>query len=198
MEKFTRLTAIVAPVDAQHVDTDQIIAKQFLKRTERSGYGEFLFFDWRYLADGKTLNPDFEMNAERYEGAGILLSRDNFGCGSSREHAPWALHDYGIRCIIAPSFADIFYNNCFNNGMLPLALPTATVDELFVELRAQPGYELSVDLVAQKVVKPDGSEISFEIDAFLRDRLLNGWDQIGLTMRYEERITEFEKQRGIV
>ena len=197
MEAFTKLTAIVAPLEALNVDTDAIIPKQFLKRIERTGYGDFLFCDWRYLEDGKTPNPDFEMNAERYQGAAILLSRENFGCGSSREHAPWALENYGITWIIAPSFADIFYNNCFNNAILPLVVPADIVDALFGEVRAQDGYELTVDLENQKVIKPDNSEIPFEINPFLKERMLNGWDQIGLTLRHEDKILEYEKKRGI-
>jgi 3-isopropylmalate/(R)-2-methylmalate dehydratase small subunit len=196
MEPFKRLRGIVAPLDALNVDTDQIIPKQFLKRIERTGYEDFLFFDWRYRDDGKTPNPSFEMNAERYRGASLLLARDNFGCGSSREHAPWALHDYGIRAILAPSFADIFYNNCFNNGMLPVRLPSDTIERLFKEVRAQDGYELTISLIDQQIVTPDGSVISFDIDPFLKERLLNGWDQIGLTLRHEPKISAFEK-RGL-
>lgn len=195
MEPFTTLTGIVAPLDAMHVDTDQIIPKQFLKRIERTGYEDCLFFDWRFLDDGKTPNPDFEMNAPRYAGANILLARDNFGCGSSREHAPWALHDYGIRAILAPSYADIFFNNCFNNGMLPIRLPGETIDALFDEVRAQEGYRLTIDLPAQTITQPDGSVIGFEIDAFLKERLLNGWDQIGLTLRHEDKIAAYEAAR---
>src|SRR3954467_4351624 len=146
MEAFKILKGLVAPLDAQHVDTDQIIPKQFLKRVERTGFGQFLFFDWRYLDDGKTPNPEFELNKPRYEGATILLTRDNFGCGSSREHAPWSILEYGFRSIWAPSFADIFYNNCFKNGMLPVVLPASTIDELFKEVNGIPGYELNIDL----------------------------------------------------
>ena len=195
MEPFKRLRGIVAPLEALNVDTDQIIPKQFLKRIERTGYEDFLFFDWRYLDDGKTPNPAFEMNAPRYRGASILLAKDNFGCGSSREHAPWALHDYGIRAVLAPSFADIFYNNCFNNGMLPIRLPSATIDRLFDDVRAQDGYELTISLIDQQIVAPDGSVFSFEIDPFLKERLLQGWDQIGLTLRHEDKIAEYERQR---
>ncbi|HOL94076.1 MAG TPA: 3-isopropylmalate dehydratase small subunit, partial [bacterium] len=166
MNPFTTHTGIVAPLDALNVDTDQIIPKQFLKRIERTGYGDFLFFDWRYLADGKTPNPDFEMNAPRYRGASILLTKDNFGCGSSREHAPWALHDYGIRCILAKSYADIFFNNCFNNGMLPIVLPSGSIESLFEEVRAREGYQLTIDLPNQKIIKPDGGEIPFDVDPF--------------------------------
>ena len=155
-----------------------------------------LFYDWRYLDDGKTPNPDFEMNAPRYQGASILLAKDNFGCGSSREHAPWALHDYGIRCILAPSYADIFFNNCFNNGMLPIVLPGETIQALFDEVRATEGYALTVDLEAKTIVKPDGAAISFSIHPFMRERLLNGWDQIGLTLRHEDKISAYEARRG--
>ncbi len=191
MKKFTTLRGIVAPLDRQNVDTDQIIPKQFLKRIERTGYEDGLFFDWRFREDGSP-NPDFELNAPRYDGAAILLARANFGCGSSREHAPWALDNYGFRCIIAPSFADIFYNNCFNNGVLPITLPDDAVDGLFKEVEASEGYMLAVDLAAQTLTKPVGETIAFEIDSFLKERLLNGWDQIGLTLRHEDRITAYE------
>jgi 3-isopropylmalate/(R)-2-methylmalate dehydratase small subunit len=196
MEPFNKLTGIVAPLEALHVDTDQIIPKQFLKRIERTGYEDMLFYDWRYSSDGMQPNPDFELNAPRYAGASILLTKDNFGCGSSREHAPWALNDYGFRCIVAPSFADIFYNNCFNNGMLPIVLSSSIVDGLFVEVRATEGYSLTVDLEAQTIATPSGRNISFEVDPFLRERLLNGWDQIGLTLRHEDAITAFENKRS--
>src|SRR4051812_33416495 len=156
MESFKTLRGVVAPLDAQHVDTDQIIPKQFLKRVERTGFGQFLFFDWRYANDGKTPNPDFELNKPRYKGATVLLSRDNFGCGSSREHAPWAILEYGFRSLIAPSFADIFYNNCFKNGILPVVLPAKTVDELFNEVAGAPGYQLTIDLPSQTVTTPSG------------------------------------------
>jgi 3-isopropylmalate/(R)-2-methylmalate dehydratase small subunit len=191
MEAFTVLKGKVAPLEALNVDTDQIIPKQFLKRIERTGYGQFLFFDWRYTADGSP-DPAFELNAPRYQGASILLTKDNFGCGSSREHAPWALNDYGIRCILAPSFADIFYNNCFNNGMLPLRLPIEVIEELFQEVRATEGYELTIDLVNRKIVKPNGGEIAFDLDPFKRECLLNGWDQIGLTLLQEDKISAYE------
>lgn len=191
MEAFTTLTGIVAPLDRLNVDTDQIIPKQFLKRIERTGYEDCLFFDWRFKEDG-TPNADFEMNAPRYAGASILVTRDNFGCGSSREHAPWALNDYGIRAILAPSYADIFYNNCFNNGMLPIVLPADVIDALFNEVRAIDGYELTIDLPAQTITKPNGDTVSFELDAFLKERLLNGWDQIGLTLLNEDKISAYE------
>jgi 3-isopropylmalate/(R)-2-methylmalate dehydratase small subunit len=197
MEKFTRHKGIVAPMDRQNVDTDQIIPKQFLKRIERTGYEDGLFFDWRFNADG-TPNTDFELNKARYRGASILLARDNFGCGSSREHAPWALENYGFRCIIAPSFADIFYNNCFNNGLLPVRLDAQAVDGLFREVAAQEGYTLEVDLGGQTITRPDGTRIPFNIDPFLKERLLNGWDQIGLTLRHEAAIAAYEKVHAIV
>lgn len=197
MEPFVKLTGLVAPLEALNVDTDQIIPKQFLKRIARTGYEDVLFYDWRYLDDGKTPNPDFEMNAARYQGASILLSKENFGCGSSREHAPWALHDYGFRCLLAPSFADIFFNNCFNNGMLPIALPTAVIETFFSEVRAQEGYALTVDLPSQTITKPNGGVIPFDIQPFLKERLLNGWDQIGLTLRFEKEIAAYEARRGI-
>jgi 3-isopropylmalate/(R)-2-methylmalate dehydratase small subunit len=196
MESFTTLTGWVAPLEALNVDTDQIIPKQFLKRIERTGYGTFLFFDWRYRADGQP-NPDFEMNAPRYHGASILLTKDNFGCGSSREHAPWALHDYGIRCILAPSFADIFYNNCFNNGMLPIRLPGDVIETLFKEVRATEGYQLTIDLAAQTIRKPDGSTITFDVDGFRKHCLLNGMDHIGLTLQLGDKIEAFERSRGM-
>jgi 3-isopropylmalate/(R)-2-methylmalate dehydratase small subunit len=196
MQPFTVLTGIVAPVDAINVDTDQIIPKQFLKRIERTGYENFLFYDWRFRADG-SLNPDFELNAPRYQGATILLTRDNFGCGSSREHAPWALQNYGFRCLLATSFADIFHNNCFNNGILPIVLPADIISDLFEEVRATPDYQLTVDLPRQSITKPDGSSIPFPIHPFKKECLVNGWDQIGLTLRQEDRITAYEKRRGI-
>ena len=195
MEKFTGIRGVVAPLEALNVDTDQIIPKQFLKRIERTGYEDFLFYDWRYLGDGKTPDAKFEMNAARYRGAKILLVKDNFGCGSSREHAPWALHDYGFRVILAPSFADIFYGNCFNNSMLPIVLASRTIDDLFKEVRANEGYELIISLPDQTITKPDSSTLRFEIDAFLKERLLNGWDQIGLNLRHEDKIAAYERAR---
>ena len=196
MQAFTEITGLVAPLELLNVDTDQIIPKQFLKRIEKTGYGPYLFFDWRFHPDG-TLNPDLELNAPRYQGAAILLTKDNFGCGSSREHAPWALEDYGIRCILAPSFADIFYNNCFNNGMLPIALRGEIIAELFHEVRNQEGYELTVNLSRQVIVKPDGGTIPFEVDPFKKRCLLEGLDQIGLSLAYEDKITAYERERGI-
>ena len=196
MQAFTESIGLVAPLEVLNVDTDQIIPKQFLKRIEKTGYGQYLFFDWRLLPDG-TLNPDFEPNAPRYQGAAILLAKDNFGCGSSREHAPWALEDYGIRCILAPSFADIFYSNCFNNGMLPIVLKGEIIAELFHEVRDQEGYELTVNLPRQVIVKPDGRTIPFEVDPFKKRCLLEGLDQIELTLAYADKITAYERERGI-
>ena len=197
MKPFTTLTGLVAPLEALNVDTDQIIPKQFLKRIARTGYEDALFYDWRYLDDGTTPNPDFEMNAPRYQGASILLTKNNFGCGSSREHAPWALDNYGFRCLLAPSFADIFYNNCFNNGILPIRLPEAVIEQLFQEVRAQDGYALTVDLPAQTITRPNGETIAFQLDPFLKERLLNGWDQIALTLRHEDKIRAYETSRGL-
>jgi 3-isopropylmalate/(R)-2-methylmalate dehydratase small subunit len=196
MKPFTVLTGIVAPLEALNVDTDQIIPKQFLKRIERTGYENYLFFDWRFNDDG-TMNPDFELNAPRYKGASILLTKDNFGCGSSREHAPWALDNYGFRCVLAPSYADIFFNNCFNNGLLPIVLPSETIERLFALVRSTDGCEFTVDLPAQVISCPDGSKISFDVHPFKKECLLNGWDQIGLTLRHEEKISEYEKKRAI-
>jgi len=196
MEKFAKLKGVVAPLDRQNVDTDQIIPKQFLKRIGRTGYEDGLFFDWRFNEDG-SLNSSFELNKPRYQGASILIARDNFGCGSSREHAPWALDNYGFRCIIAPSFADIFYNNCFNNGMLPITLSAADVDTLFREVTPTPGYTLEVDLPSQTITRPNGQKLSFELDPFMKERLLNGWDQIGLTLRHADKIAAYETAQGI-
>ncbi len=192
MEPFKKNKGLVAMLDAQHVDTDQIIPKQFLKRVERTGFGQFLFYDWRYLPDGKTPNPEFELNKPRYQGASILLAKDNFGCGSSREHAPWAILEYGFKVLIAPSFADIFFNNCFKNGMLPIVLPSTTVDVLFDEVKKTPGYELTIDLEKQEIDTPTGKTISFEVNAFRKNCLLNGLDDIGLTLQHEDKITSYE------
>ena len=197
MDKLQNHSGIVAPLEALNVDTDQIIPKQFLKRIERTGYGDVLFFDWRYLEDGKTPNPEFEMNQPRYDGASVLLTKDNFGCGSSREHAPWALRDYGFRVILAPSFADIFHNNCFNNGLLPIVLPEQTIEELFVQTRDHDGYELAVSLPDQTITTPDSKTVRFEIDPFLRERLMNGWDHIDLTLRNEKHIAAYEESHRI-
>lgn len=197
MKPFKNHKGLVGVLDAQHVDTDQIIAKQFLKRVERTGFGEFLFFDWRYQKDGKTLNPDFELNAPRYKGASILLTRDNFGCGSSREHAPWSIMEFGFQVLIAPSFADIFFNNCFKNGMLPIVLPAETVDKLFKEVRAKEGYELDVDLEKQTITSPSGEVIPFDVHAFRKNCLLNGLDDIGLTLQHKDKISLFEKAHPV-
>ncbi|MCX4024864.1 3-isopropylmalate dehydratase small subunit [Endozoicomonas sp. SM1973] len=200
MEAFTQLTGVVAPLDRANVDTDMIIPKQFLKSIKRSGFGPNLFDELRYLDEGKPdqdcsnrpLNPDFMLNQSRYQGASILLARENFGCGSSREHAPWALLDYGFRCVIAPSFADIFYNNCFKNGILPIVVADDEVDQLFQGLAVQEGYQLTVDLEQQTITKPDGSVITFEVDDFRRECLLKGLDEIGLTLAKSDKIKAFE------
>lgn len=194
MKSFTKLTGLVAPMDRANVDTDQIIPKQFLKRIERTGFGEFLFWDWRRKADGSE-DPAFELNKPELKGAPILLARRNFGCGSSREHAPWALHDFGFRAIIGESFADIFFSNSFKNGLLPVVLPKAEIDALFGLTEHTPGYRLTVDLPAQLVLRPDGHAIPFEVDAFRKECMLNGWDDVGLTLRHAEKIREFEARR---
>ena len=203
MDKFTQLKAIVAPMDRPNVDTDAIIPKQFLKSIKRTGFGPNLFDEWRYLDHGepgmdnskRSLNPDFVLNQPRYQGAQILIARENFGCGSSREHAPWALLDYGFRVIIAPSFADIFYNNSFKNGILLIKLDTAVVDQLFKDVAGNEGYQLDVDLQAQTITRADGSVIKFEIDEFRRHRLLNGLDDIGLTLQHVDDIKAYEVTR---
>ncbi len=203
MEKFQKLTGIVVPIDRANVDTDAIIPKQYLKSIKRSGFGPNLFDDWRYLDHGepgmdhskRRINPDFVLNQSRYRDARILLARDNFGCGSSREHAPWALMDYGIRAIIAPSYADIFYNNSFKNGLLPVVLDAAKVDQLFRQCLATPGYRLAVDLANQIVTTPGGESLRFEIDEFRKHCLLNGLDDIGLTMQHVEDIRAYETRR---
>ncbi|WP_448216705.1 3-isopropylmalate dehydratase small subunit [Endozoicomonas sp. 2B-B] len=200
MKAFTIHKGLVAPLDRANVDTDMIIPKQFLKSIKRSGFGPNLFDELRYLDEGqpgqdcskRPVNPDFVLNQDRYQGASVLIARQNFGCGSSREHAPWALDDFGFRCVIAPSFADIFYNNCFKNGILPITLSEEAVDELFSEIDAQEGYQLKVDLEREKVIKPDGSELSFSIDEFRRHCLLNGLDDIGLTLQDADAIKAFE------
>ncbi|CCW36527.1 3-isopropylmalate dehydratase, small subunit [Chthonomonas calidirosea] len=195
MQPFRKVTGVVAPLNRVNVDTDQIIPKQFLKRIERTGFGQFLFYDWRYLPDGKTPDPNFVLNAPAYQGATILVTGRNFGCGSSREHAPWALMDYGFRAIIAPSFADIFYNNCFQNGLLPVRLPEETVAQLLRIAEERPGYRLTVDLEAQTVSDEEGFSATFEIDPFRRHCLLHGLDDIGLTLQHEADIAAFEKRR---
>lgn len=195
MESFTSFTALAAILDRQNVDTDQIIPKQFLKKIERTGFGRHLFHDWRYLDEEETQpNPDFILNAGRYKGAGILVARDNFGCGSSREHAPWALLEYGFRCIVAPSFADIFNNNCTKNGMVPVVLQADEVDALFAEIEASEGTQLTVDLEQQIITSPGGLKFSFELPPFSRNCLLKGLDHIGWTLQHESEITEFEKK----
>ncbi len=203
MQKFTVHQGLVAPMDRENVDTDAIIPKQFLKSIRKTGFGQNLFDAWRYLDPGepgqdpanRKANPDFVLNQVRYAGASILLARKNFGCGSSREHAPWALDQYGFRAIIAPSFADIFFNNCFKNGLLPIVLPEAQVAALFDEALAFPGYTLTVDLARQVIVKAQGAELPFEVQAFRKFCLLNGFDDIGLTLRQADKIKAFEAER---
>jgi len=203
MEKFTHLNGLVAPLDRANVDTDAIIPKQFLKSIKRSGFGPNAFDEWRYLDHGepgmdnsvRPLNPDFVLNQARYQGAQILLTRENFGCGSSREHAPWALLDYGFRVVIAPSFADIFFNNCFKNGILPIVLDAADVDRLFKEVAAQEGYRLAVDLAAQTVATPSGHAFGFDVDSFRKYCLLHGLDDIGLTLQHADKIRAYEERR---
>lgn len=194
MEAFKKMTGVVGPVDRVNVDTDAIIPKQFLKRIERTGFGQFLFYEWRFDTEG-NVNPEFELNKPRYEGASILISRVNFGCGSSREHAPWAILDYGFRCVIAPSFADIFYNNCFKNGILPIKLSEEQVEELFQRTAAHEGYQLTVDLEEKKITDSDGLAISFDLDEHRRQFLLQGLDDIGLTLQHEDLIAAYEKKK---
>jgi 3-isopropylmalate/(R)-2-methylmalate dehydratase small subunit len=203
MQKFTIHKGLVAPMDRENVDTDAIIPKQFLKSIRKTGFGPNLFDAWRYLDHGepgqdpasRRPNPDFVLNQARYQGASVLLARKNFGCGSSREHAPWALDQFGFRAIIAPSYADIFYNNCFKNGLLPIVLAETQVAQLFDEVHAFPGYQLTIDLERQVVVKPQGEELAFEVQAFRKFCLTNGFDDIGLTLRQADKIKEFEAQR---
>jgi 3-isopropylmalate/(R)-2-methylmalate dehydratase small subunit len=203
MQQFTTLNGLVAPLDRNNVDTDAIIPKQFLKSIKRSGFGPNAFDEWRYMDRGepgmdnstRTLNPKFVLNQPRYKGAEVLITRANFGCGSSREHAPWALLDYGFRVIIAESFADIFFNNCFKNGILPIVLPKAEVDALFAQVEQTPGYRIDVDLPAQRIRRPDGHAIAFEVDPFRKECLVNGWDDIGLTLRHADQIREYEARR---
>jgi 3-isopropylmalate/(R)-2-methylmalate dehydratase small subunit len=194
MEPFKKLTGVVAPLPRVNVDTDQIIPAQFMKRVERTGYGEFLFYAWRYLPDG-TPNPEFELNRPGYEGAQVLVAGRNFGSGSSREHAVWALHDYGIRVVIAPKFADIFHNNCIQNGLLPVVLPEELVNELMRRAQRRPGYRLTVNLDLQTVYDSEGFEEAFEIHPFVRERLLEGLDGIAMTLQVEDEISEFESNR---
>jgi len=203
MRAFTQHKGVVAPMDRSNVDTDMIIPKQFLKSIKRTGFGPNLFDELRYLDEGqpdqdssqRPINPDFVLNQDRYKSASILLARSNFGCGSSREHAPWALEDFGFRAIIAPSFADIFYNNCFKNGLLPIVLNEEIVDQLFSEVESQPGYELSVDLEANTVTTPSGQVFEFETDDFRRHCLLNGLDDIGVTLEDADAIQSYEESR---
>ena len=202
MQAFNTMNGLVVPLDRANVDTDAIIPKQFLKSIKRSGFGPNAFDEWRYLDHGepgmdnskRQLNPDFVLNKSRYQGASVLLARENFGCGSSREHAPWALEDYGFRVIIAPSFADIFFNNCFKNGMLPIVLDAASVDNLFKECEAKEGYQLKIALEEQTITTPSGQVFKFDVDAFRKHCLLNGLDDIGLTMQHQDKIKAFEVQ----
>ena len=204
MKKFESLNAIVAPLDRSNVDTDAIIPKQFLKSIKRTGFGPNLFDEWRYLDHGepgmdnskRKINPDFVLNQARYQGAQILLARENFGCGSSREHAPWALEDYGFRVIIAPSYADIFFNNCFKNGVLPIVLDAAIVGGLFEEVAGNEGYKLTVDLQGQTITKPSGETINFDVDEFRKYCLVNGLDDIGLTLQHVDDIKAYEQRRA--
>lgn len=193
MDRFIKHKGLVAPLDRVNVDTDQMVPKQFLKRLTREGFGRVLFYDWRYLP-GEKPNPDFILNAPRYKGASVILARANFGCGSSREHAPWAILDYGFRAILAPSYADIFYNNCFKNGILPVTLSNEQMDELFKRTERTKGYELTVDLEQQVVTDEEGLRYSFTIDPFRRECLLQGLDDIGLTLVHEPDISAYEKQ----
>ena len=203
MDKFNKLDGLVVPIDRSNVDTDAIIPKQFLKSIKRSGFGDNLFDEWRYedygepdqSCEGRPLKKDFVLNQDRYQGAQVLLARDNFGCGSSREHAVWALYDYGIRCVIAPSMADIFFGNCGKNGILAIQLPSDVIEKLFADVFANPGYRLKVDLETQQVTCPDNSTIRFECDPALRHRLLNGLDDIGVTLQHADAIREYEAAR---
>ena len=203
MQKFFTHTGIVAPIDRANVDTDAIMPKQFLKSIRKTGFGPHLFDEWRYKDPGyygkpeseRQVNPDFVLNQPRYKGASVLLARKNFGCGSSREHAPWAIGQYGFRAILAPSYADIFFNNCFKSGLLPIVLGESQIDQLFNEVSAFPGYKLTVDLERQRIVKGQGEEIAFDVNAFRKYCLLNGLDDIGLTLRHKDKIQSFEAQR---
>jgi len=205
MQAFTTLTGLAAPLDRANIDTDAIIPKQFLKSIKRTGYGPYLFDEWRYEDRGepgmdcsnRPIKSDFVLNQPRYQGASVLLTRENFGCGSSREHAPWALLDYGFRCVIAPSFADIFYNNCFKNGILPVILNDKIMDKLIAECVAKQGYQLTVSLPDQSVIAPSGESYAFEVDAFRKHCLLNGLDDIGLTLQDADAIRAYEKKRHI-
>ena len=205
MQAFTTLDGLVLPIDRANVDTDAIIPKQFLKSVKRTGFGPNLFDEWRYLDQGepgmdnsnRPINTDFVLNFPRYAGAEVLLARENFGCGSSREHAPWALLDYGIRCVIAPSFADIFFNNCFKNGILPIILDEASIGSLFKQVEVKPGYKLKIDLPSQSITLPDGSIWAFEVEPFRKHCLVNGLDDIGLTLQHEDLIREYEAKRRL-
>jgi len=205
MEKLVRHEGLVAPLDRANVDTDAIIPKQFLKSIKRTGFGPNLFDEWRYLDHGepgqdcgrRPINQDFVLNQPRYRGASVLLTRGNFGCGSSREHAPWALLDFGIRALVGTTFADIFYNNCFKNGLLPVRLPANEIEELFAQAASQIGYKLKIDLDAQTVTRPDGKAMAFDVDPFRKYCLMNGLDEIGLTLRHADQIREFEAKRRI-
>ena len=205
MQPFKQLNGLVAPLDRANVDTDAIIPKQFLKSIKRAGFGPNAFDEWRYLDHGepgmdntkRKINPDFVLNQTRYQGASILLTRENFGCGSSREHAPWALEDYGFKVVIAPSYADIFYNNCFKNGMLPIVLEATIIDRLFAQVNSIQGYKLNVDLVAQTISATDGDTYAFEVDAFHKHCLINGLDDIGLTMQQQDKIKLFEEKHQL-
>ncbi|HLG62955.1 MAG TPA: 3-isopropylmalate dehydratase small subunit [Ktedonosporobacter sp.] len=195
MEPFTTHTGLAVPLDRTNVNTDEITPARFLKTIRRSGFSRALFANWRFVGDTDVPNPDFELNQPRYQGASILVTGDNFGCGSSREHAPWAIREYGFRCLIAPSFADIFYNNCFNNGILPVTLDEKTVQELMKEIEANEGYTLTVDLAAQTVTTPSGRVLHFEIDPFKKEALLKGLDNIGWTLSHDSEITAYEDRR---
>lgn len=193
MEPFKKLTSVVSPLDRVNVDTDAIIPKQFLKRIERSGFGQFLFYEWRF-DEQEQLKPDFELNKPRYAGSNILIARANFGCGSSREHAPWSLLDYGFKVVISPSFADIFYNNCFKTGILPIQLSEEQIEELFQKTAAKEGYSLTVDLEAQTISDEEGFEASFEVDPYRRECLLNGLDDIGITLEHQDKVSQYEEK----
>ena len=203
MQKFTLHKGLVAPMDRENVDTDAIIPKQFLKSIKKTGFGPNLFDEWRYLDHGepgqdpnsRKVNPDFVLNLPRYQGASILLARKNFGCGSSREHAPWAIDQYGFRAILAPSYADIFFNNCFKNGLLPIVLPERVIDHLFAQVTGFVGFELTIDLASQVVLSPDGESYPFEVHAFRKHCLINGLDDIGLTLTHSQKIRDFEAHR---
>ncbi len=205
MEKFESFNGLAVPLDRANVDTDAIIPKQFLKSIKRSGFGRYLFDEWRFMDHGepgmdlsqRVINPEFILNQSRYLGAEVLLARANFGCGSSREHAPWALQDYGFRVIIAPSFADIFFNNCFKIGLLPIVLDSAVLDQFFEDIKLNEGYMLSIDLALQKVTSPNGDTFDFEVDSFRKHCLLNGLDEISLTLQYADKIKQFEKKRQL-